>query len=215
MRNTQTYASALRQRSPTDLSPSHPLALGRARPPPSRNLSALLWITFLPPPSPRHRRYPPSRTPSSHTHEAYLQLASRTRPPSSHRLALHQPGYTRDLHLEALKGSAVTSPTHKTATISSLISSTMASRRRAAKKGVSFCLMVVGASGTGKTTFVNTLCESEVIGHKISDNPETAHIEEGIRIKPVHVELEEDGMRIGLTIVDTPGFGDNIDNEYA
>ena len=39
----------------------------------------------------------------------------------------------------------------------------------------------------GKTTFVNTLCESEVIGHKISDNPETAHIEEGIKIKPVHV----------------------------
>ncbi|KAJ1036695.1 hypothetical protein NDA10_002587 [Ustilago hordei] len=37
----------------------------------------------------------------------------------------------------------------------------------------------------------------------------------GIRIKPVNVELEEDGMRIDLTIVDTPGFGDNIDNEYA
>ncbi|PWN33512.1 Septin 3 [Meira miltonrushii] len=91
----------------------------------------------------------------------------------------------------------------------------MASRRRATKKGVSFCLMVVGASGTGKTTFVNTLCESEVIGHKVCDNPETAHIEEGIRIKPVNVELDEDGMRIGLTIVDTPGFGENIDNEYA
>ncbi|PWN22196.1 Septin 3 [Microstroma glucosiphilum] len=75
--------------------------------------------------------------------------------------------------------------------------------------------MVVGASGTGKTTFINTLCESEVISHKVSDNPETAHIEEGIRIKPVNVELDEDGMRIGLTIVDTPGFGQNIDNEYA
>ena len=68
---------------------------------------------------------------------------------------------------------------------------------------------------TGKTTFVNTLCESEVIGHKVCDNPETAHIEEGIRIKPVNVELDEDGMRIGLTIVDTPGFGENIDNEYS
>ena len=29
------------------------------------------------------------------------------------------------------------------------------------------------------------------------------------------VELEEDGVRIALTIVDTPGFGDNIDNEFA
>jgi cell division control protein 11 len=27
--------------------------------------------------------------------------------------------------------------------------------------------------------------------------------------------LDEDGMRIGLTIVDTPGFGENIDNEYS
>lgn len=62
--------------------------------------------------------------------------------------------------------------------------------------------------------------------------PETAHVEEGIKIKPVNVgmhiyfsvclapniwylELEEDGVRIALTIVDTPGFGDNIDNEFA
>lgn len=92
-----------------------------------------------------------------------------------------------------------------------------------------------GASGTGRTTFVNTLCESEVLSHKIADNADTAHVEEGIRIKPVNVgrsyfsscyvlscltiftlaELEEDGVRIALTIVDTPGFGDNIDNEFA
>lgn len=82
-----------------------------------------------------------------------------------------------------------------------------AGRRRGnkVKKGVQFTLMVVGelacrcfrfvatyvfplgASGTGRTTFVNTLCESEVLAHKVSDNPETAHVEEGIRIKPVNV----------------------------
>lgn len=28
-------------------------------------------------------------------------------------------------------------------------------------------------------------------------------------------ELDEDGVRIALTIVDTPGFGDDIDNEFA
>ena len=86
----------------------------------------------------------------------------------------------------------------------------MAGRRSGAKrhvkKGVQFTLMVVGqlyhssftfvglhliiltgASGTGRTTFVNTLCESEVLGHKVSDNAETAHVEEGIRIKPYNV----------------------------
>jgi len=46
---------------------------------------------------------------------------------------------------------------------------------------------LTGASGTGRTTFVNTLCESDVLAHKLSDSPETAHIEEGIRIKPVNV----------------------------
>ncbi|CCU97998.1 unnamed protein product [Malassezia sympodialis ATCC 42132] len=67
------------------------------------------------------------------------------------------------------------------------------SRRRPAKKGVSFCLMVVGASGTG------------TYHHKDSENPSTANVE---------MEVEAEGMRIGLTIVDTPGFGDSIDNEY-
>ena len=33
--------------------------------------------------------------------------------------------------------------------------------------------------------------------------------------QPSLPELEEDGVRIALTIVDTPGFGDNIDNEFA
>lgn len=76
--------------------------------------------------------------------------------------------------------------------------------RKNVKKGVQFTLMVVGkqslivcfifihitlpgASGTGRTTFVNTLCESEVLSPKVADNAETAHIEEGIRIKPVGV----------------------------
>ena len=35
------------------------------------------------------------------------------------------------------------------------------------------------------------------------------------RINLYLLELDEDGVRIALTIVDTPGFGDNIDNEFA
>ncbi|CAG8590449.1 2691_t:CDS:10 [Paraglomus occultum] len=88
-------------------------------------------------------------------------------------------------------------------------------RRKNVKKGFQFTLMVVGASGTGRTTFVNTLCGSEVLPKKVCDNPEKAHNEEGIRITPKTVELDEDGVRIALTIVDTPGFGDNIDNEFC
>lgn len=54
-------------------------------------------------------------------------------------------------------------------------------------RGVRVHPMCLGASGTGRTTFVNTLCESEVLPHKVCDTPETAHTEEGIRIKPANV----------------------------
>ncbi|GAA5877015.1 hypothetical protein JCM16303_006371 [Sporobolomyces ruberrimus] len=88
-------------------------------------------------------------------------------------------------------------------------------RRKVVKKGLSFTCMVVGQSGTGRTTFVNTLCESDVLGHKEPVDPTYAHQQDVVKIKPVTVELEEDGMRISLTVVDTPGFGDGIDNEAS
>jgi septin family protein len=61
--------------------------------------------------------------------------------------------------------------------------------RRNFQTGFSLSFVFLGASGTGRTTFVNTLCESEVLSHKISDSPETAHVEEGIRIKPLNVGM--------------------------
>ncbi|KAN0071675.1 Septin domain containing protein [Elaphomyces granulatus] len=88
-------------------------------------------------------------------------------------------------------------------------------RKKNVKKGIQFCLMVCGASGTGRTTFVNTLCGKRVLEHKDADDADNAHVEEGVRIKPVTVELDEEGTRISLTIVDTPGFGDQIDNEAS
>ena len=83
--------------------------------------------------------------------------------------------------------------------------------------------MVCGASGTGRTTFVNTLCQKGVLPHLDSDEPpylsdsgETTG-EPSVKIKPVTVELEldEEGTRVSLTIVDTPGFGDSVDNEAS
>ncbi|KAI5817708.1 cell division control protein 12 [Pyronema omphalodes] len=88
-------------------------------------------------------------------------------------------------------------------------------RKKQMKKGIQFCLMVCGASGTGRTTFVNTLCGKQVLQSKDADDAENAHVEEGVRIKPITVELDEEGTRISLTIVDTPGFGDQIDNEAS
>lgn len=66
-------------------------------------------------------------------------------------------------------------------------------KKKNVKKGIQFCLMVCGASGTGRTTFVNTLCGRRVLHGKDTSDPSTAHLEEGVRIKPITV-----GTSIGL-----------------
>ncbi|KAH7347531.1 Septin-domain-containing protein [Plectosphaerella cucumerina] len=97
------------------------------------------------------------------------------------------------------------------------MSTKMFRRKKNAKKGIQFSLMVCGASGTGRTTFVNMLCGKNVLPHKESDDEKEAHVEQGTKIKPVtvEVELEDERTCISLTVVDTPGFGDDIDNEAS
>ncbi|RKP15155.1 Septin-domain-containing protein [Piptocephalis cylindrospora] len=79
------------------------------------------------------------------------------------------------------------------------------------KKGIQFTIMTVGPSGLGRTTFINTLCGKQVA----ETQPAEFHEEGQVRLRPSQVELEEDGLKIALTVVDTPGFGDSIDNSSA
>ena len=41
----------------------------------------------------------------------------------------------------------------------------------------------------GRTTFVNTLCGKTVLPHKESDDPTAAHVEDGVKIKPLTVGM--------------------------
>jgi len=41
----------------------------------------------------------------------------------------------------------------------------------------------------GRTTFVNTLCNKKVLEGKDADDAANAHIEEGVKIKPVTVGM--------------------------
>ncbi|KAL3893884.1 MAG: hypothetical protein SGCHY_005587 [Lobulomycetales sp.] len=87
------------------------------------------------------------------------------------------------------------------------------SRRKNVKKGLSFTIMIVGGSGLGKSTFVNTLTERSAIPPRQDyENAEKAAVEKTIRITPTTVEMEEDGVKLNLTVIDTPGFGDSINN---
>ncbi|KAI9506790.1 Septin-domain-containing protein [Coemansia spiralis] len=55
-------------------------------------------------------------------------------------------------------------------------------RNKFEKRGMTYNIMLVGQSGLGRRTFLNTL------------------------------SLEEEGTRVSLTVIDTPGFGDGLDN---
>lgn len=66
--------------------------------------------------------------------------------------------------------------------------------------------MVVGECGLGKTTLINTLFHSDLYkrsGEEIIDGKTTS-------IQPTLFELEEQGVKMQLTVVDTPGFGDQL-----
>ncbi|XP_077381894.1 septin 9b isoform X1 [Festucalex cinctus] len=85
-------------------------------------------------------------------------------------------------------------------------------RRKAMKQGFELNIMVVGQSGLGKSTLMNTLFKSKVSRKSAAPNPED-RIPKTVEIKSISHDIEEKGVRMKLTVIDTPGFGDQINNE--
>ena len=71
-------------------------------------------------------------------------------------------------------------------------------------------VMVVGESGLGKTTLIDTLFRS-----RMKDQPQKALNAKTVSIEKREVSIEENGIKLNLTVVDTPGYGDAINNEDA
>lgn len=117
-------------------------------------------------------------------------------------------------------------------------------RQNDSRRGLRFTLLVTGAQGTGKTSFVNSLLDQNIIPHRYQRGskgtsiPKTitfsnlsrinasemeqafdaanADLEPGIAIAETSVEIiDEDDSKILLTVIDTPGFGDNLDNSIC
>lgn len=78
-------------------------------------------------------------------------------------------------------------------------------------RGFNFNIMVVGCSGLGKTTFINSLFGNNLVRHdsKPADDSGTT------QIKLNHFTLLENGVQMHLNLIDTPGFGLGINNENA
>uniref|UniRef100_A0AAV2LML1 Septin n=1 Tax=Knipowitschia caucasica TaxID=637954 RepID=A0AAV2LML1_KNICA len=85
-------------------------------------------------------------------------------------------------------------------------------RRKAMKQGFELNIMVVGQSGLGKSTLMNTLFKSKVSRKSVQPDPEE-RIPKTVEIKSISHDIEEKGVRMKLTVIDTPGFGDQINNE--
>jgi septin 2 len=86
--------------------------------------------------------------------------------------------------------------------------------RKSVKRGFEFTLMVVGESGLGKSTLVDSLFLTGLYTERQVQSA-NERIKRTISISQSTVEIEEKGVKLKLTVVDTPGYGDSIDNRAS
>lgn len=84
--------------------------------------------------------------------------------------------------------------------------------RKSVKKGFEFTLMVVGESGLGKSTLINSLFLTDLYPDRTIPSAAENVTKKTVQLDASTVEIEERGVKLRLTVVDTPGFGDAIDN---
>ncbi|KIL59145.1 hypothetical protein M378DRAFT_200225 [Amanita muscaria Koide BX008] len=81
-----------------------------------------------------------------------------------------------------------------------------------AKHGAHFTIMVVGESGLGKTTLINTLFSTELSPPKNYNRRHHKQLDKLTEVEIIKAELEEKQFKVKLTVIDTPGFGDYVNN---
>lgn len=82
--------------------------------------------------------------------------------------------------------------------------------RKAVKKGFEFTLMVVGESGLGKSTLINSMFLSDIYSPEYPGP--SLRIKKTVNVETSRCLLVEKNVKLNLTVVDTPGFGDAVDN---
>ncbi|KAJ2916975.1 hypothetical protein MD484_g3449, partial [Candolleomyces efflorescens] len=80
------------------------------------------------------------------------------------------------------------------------------------KRGFQFNVILVGQTGLGKSTLINTIFASHLIDSKgrfSADEP----VRQTTEIQTESHVIVENGVKLRLNIVDTPGFADQVNNE--
>ncbi|GIY46531.1 hypothetical protein CDAR_490091 [Caerostris darwini] len=85
--------------------------------------------------------------------------------------------------------------------------------RKAVKRGFEFTLMVVGEAGQGKSTLINSMFLTDIYSNE-HPGP-SLRIKKTLQVETSKVLLAENGVNLLLTVVDTPGFGDAVDNSHC
>lgn len=83
---------------------------------------------------------------------------------------------------------------------------------RLLKRGFQLNIMVVGRLGLGKSTLINTLFSlklAELSGRRAADAP----VEKTTEILVLSHVLTENNVRLNILVIDTPGFGDQLNND--
>ena len=74
-------------------------------------------------------------------------------------------------------------------------------------------MTIIGESGLGKSTLVNTLFNTSLYPPKERKGPSLDILPRTVSIQSISADIEENGVRLRLTVVDTPGFGDFVNND--
>ena len=82
--------------------------------------------------------------------------------------------------------------------------------RKTVKKGFEFTLMVVGESGLGKSTLVNSMFLTDIYSNEYPGPSKRAS--KTVEVETTRVLLKEKSVNLHLTVVDTPGYGTAVDN---
>lgn len=96
------------------------------------------------------------------------------------------------------------------------VSSAALRKRKTLKKSINFSIMIIGESGSGRSTLINTLCG----GNSIVPTSLTATQDpftKKLTLRHENVELEDnEGHKISLNIIDTPNFANliNCDDDF-
>ncbi|ODV94061.1 hypothetical protein PACTADRAFT_50951 [Pachysolen tannophilus NRRL Y-2460] len=96
-------------------------------------------------------------------------------------------------------------------------SSSALRKRKTLKKSINYTVMVVGQSGCGRSTFINSFCDQQIVeaSSSIPLPDDSDYPKRDLVLRKSSVELEDnEGIRIAINFIDTPGFGDSIENEF-